>query len=144
MVVGLSMCLEYLFVFEVVFVVIVQEVFDLVVLQQYVFSDGELVVYEFDYCYVDVLCLVGFWGQGFLELMFDGYFEVVNWCVLKECYLKLELCLLGLLGMVNVIYFGGWYGNVLGCYVYFVYCFVCDDYCGGSVIQLIVEYSFFV
>ncbi len=137
---GLSMRLEHLPAFEAAFVAIVQEVLDPAALQQHVLSDGELGVHELDHCHADALRLAGPWGQGFPEPLFDGHFEVANWRVLKERHLKLELRLPGLPGTVNAIHFGGWHGNAPSRHVHLAYRLACDDYRGGTAIQLIVEH----
>ncbi len=72
----------------------------------------------------------------FPEPLFDGHFEVANWRVLKERHLKLELRLPGVPGTINAIHFGGWHGNAPGRHVHLAYRLACDDYRGGSAIQL--------
>lgn len=79
-------------------------------------------------------------GPGLPEPLFDGYFEVANWRVLKERHLKLELRLPGVPGTINAIHFGGWHGNAPSRHVHLAYRLACDDYRGGSAIQLIVEH----
>ncbi len=108
-------------------------------LQQQVLSDGELAADELDHRHADAA--VGRpMGPGLPEPLFDGHFEVANWRVLKERHLKLELRLPGVPGTINAIHFGGWHGNAPGRHVHLAYRLACDDYRGGSAIQLIVEH----
>ncbi|WP_312710240.1 single-stranded-DNA-specific exonuclease RecJ [Stenotrophomonas sp.] len=137
---GLSLRLDRLADFEAAFLAIVQEVLDPAALQQQVLSDGELTPDELDHRHADALRLAGPWGQGFPEPLFDGHFEVANWRVLKERHLKLELRLPGVAGTINAIHFGGWHGNAPGRHVHLAYRLACDDYRGGTAIQLIVEH----
>ncbi len=137
---GLSLRLDRLADFEAAFVAVVQETLDPAALQQQVLSDGELAPHELDHRHADALRLAGPWGQGFPEPLFDGHFEVANWRVLKERHLKLELRLPGVAGTINAIHFGGWHGNAPGRHVHLAYRLACDDYRGGTAIQLIVEH----
>lgn len=137
---GLSLARAKLPAFEVAFTACVQELLDPATLQQQVLSDGELAADELDHRHAQALQLAGPWGQGFPEPLFDGHFEVANWRVLKERHLKLELRHPQLAGTVNAIHFGGWTGNAPGRHVHLAYRLACDDYRGGTAIQLIVEH----
>ncbi|KAF1017284.1 MAG: Single-stranded-DNA-specific exonuclease RecJ [Stenotrophomonas maltophilia] len=137
---GLTLRLDALLDFEAAFVATVQRLVDPAALQQEVLSDGELGVDELDHRHADALRLAGPWGQGFPEPLFDGHFEVANWRVLKERHLKLELRQPGGVGEINAIHFGGWSGNAPARHVHLAYRLACDDYRGGTAIQLIVEH----
>lgn len=137
---GLSLRLDHIDDFKAAFIAVVLEMLDPAALQQQVLSDGELAADELDHRHADALRLAGPWGQGFPEPLFDGHFEVANWRVLKERHLKLELRLPGVPGTINAIHFGGWHGNAPGCHVHLAYRLACDEYRGGSAIQLIVEH----
>jgi len=137
---GLSLPRSQLERFEAAFVAAVQQVLDPSMLRQQVLSDGELAADELDHRHADALRLAGPWGQGFPEPLFDGHFEVANWRVLKERHLKLELRRPGASGVLNAIHFGGWNGNAPSRHVHLAYRLACDDYRGGTAIQLIVEH----
>ncbi|WMJ71521.1 single-stranded-DNA-specific exonuclease RecJ [Stenotrophomonas sp. 24(2023)] len=137
---GLTLRHEALVAFESAFIAAVQDLVDPASLQQQVMSDGELGVDELDHRHAEALRLAGPWGQGFPEPLFDGHFEVANWRVLKERHLKLELRQPGGGGVINAIHFGGWTGNAPSRHVHLAYRLACDDYRGGTAIQLIVEH----
>lgn len=137
---GLSLPLERLDAFRDAFERQVLATLDPALLRQQLLSDGELSAAELDFRHAEALRLAGPWGQGFPEPLFDGHFEVVQWRVLKERHLKLELRLPGMAGALNAIHFGGWTGNDPGRHVHLAYRLVGDDYRGGSAIQLIVEH----
>lgn len=137
---GLSLPLARLEAFRTAFEQQVLATLDPALLQQQLLSDGELSVAELDFHHAEALRLAGPWGQGFPEPLFDGYFEVAQWRVLKERHLKLELRLPGMAGTLNAIHFGGWSGAAPGRQVHLAYRLVGDDYRGGGAIQLIVEH----
>ncbi len=137
---GLSLQRNHVAEFEAAFADAVRQMLDPALLQQQLLSDGELGVEELDHRHAEALRLAGPWGQGFPEPLFDGHFEVANWRVLKERHLKLELRRAGMVGVLNAIHFGGWSGNAPPRHVHLAYRLACDDYRGGSAIQLIVEH----
>ena len=137
---GLSLPLARLEAFRAAFEQQVLATLDPALLQQQLLSDGELSVAELDFHHAEALRLAGPWGQGFPEPLFDGYFEVAQWRVLKERHLKLELRLPGMARTLNAIHFGGWSGAAPGRQVHLAYRLVGDDYRGGGAIQLIVEH----
>jgi len=60
-------------------------------LQGVIESDGELQGNDFGLALAEAIRDSGPWGQGFLEPTFDGDFEVVDWRVVGEKHLKMEL-----------------------------------------------------
>jgi len=60
-------------------------------LQGVIESDGELQGDEFNLSLAEALRNSGPWGQGFVEPTFDGDFEVIDWRVVGEKHLKMEL-----------------------------------------------------
>jgi len=60
-------------------------------LQGVIESDGELQGDEFNLTLAEALRNSGPWGQGFVEPTFDGDFEVIDWRVVGEKHLKMEL-----------------------------------------------------
>lgn len=105
-------------------------------LQADVLSDGELHPDEFCRASAEALRDGGPWGQGFPEPQFDGEFDVLNWRVIGERHLKLELGCAGL--RLNAIEFGGWTGNPPTARVRIAYRLEPDDYRGGEAVQLVV------
>nr|WP_154123890.1 single-stranded-DNA-specific exonuclease RecJ [Xylella fastidiosa] len=138
---GLTLDAEVLPVFERVFRAQVEMMVDKNVLQAELYSDGELAADELDALHARALRLGGPWGQGFPEPLFDGEFEVLQWRVLKERHLKMEVRYSGRHDALNAIYFNGWQGDPPARRLRLAYRLVCDDYRGGDAIQLIVEYA---
>jgi len=60
-------------------------------LQGVIESDGELQGDDFNLNLAEALRNSGPWGQGFVEPTFDGDFEVIDWRVVGEKHLKMEL-----------------------------------------------------
>ncbi|MCA1714255.1 MAG: DHHA1 domain-containing protein, partial [Gammaproteobacteria bacterium] len=106
-------------------------------LQAEVLSDGELQAHEFDRAHAEALRDGGPWGQGYAEPLFDGEFELLDWRVVGERHLKLELAHGG--QRLNAIHFGGWTGDAPAPNLRIAYRLVPDDYRGGSAIQMVVE-----
>lgn len=99
-------------------------------------SDGELAASELDRHHAEWLRDGGPWGQGYLEPLFDGVFEVLNAYCVGERHLKLELGLQD--RRLNAIQFGGWDGEPLPERVRIAYRLQPDDWRGGRAIQLLV------
>lgn len=66
---------------------------------------------------------------------------MLQWRVLKERHLKMEVRYSGRHDALNAIYFNGWQGDPPARRLRLAYRLVCDDYRGGDAIQLIVEYA---
>lgn len=60
-------------------------------LQGVIESDGELQGDDFGLVLAESIRNAGPWGQGFIEPTFDGDFEVLDWRVVGEKHLKMEL-----------------------------------------------------
>ncbi len=60
-------------------------------LQGVIESDGELQGHDLNLELAQAIRDAGPWGQNFLEPMFDGEFEVIDWRVVGEKHLKMEL-----------------------------------------------------
>ena len=104
-------------------------------------SDGELPAHEFTRQHAQILRDGGPWGQGYPEPQFDGVFQVMQWRVVGERHLKLELGLAqpgSAVLRLNAIEFGGWSGEPPSARVRIVYRLEPDDYRGGDAIQLVV------
>ena len=104
-------------------------------------SDGELPAHELNRHHAGLLRDGGPWGQGYPEPQFDGVFQVMQWRIVGERHLKLELCLprpAGAALRINAIQFGGWNGEPPPAQVRIVYRLEPDNYRGGDAIQLVV------
>ena len=137
---GLSLQQEDLPRFETAFRAQAQAMLDPALLQSRLLTDGALEPAEFSALHAEALQNAGPWGQAFPEPLFDGEFEVVDWRVVGERHLKLNLRLDGRREPLNAIHFGGWKDQPPPPRVRVAYRLVPDDYRGGGAIQLIVEH----
>lgn len=103
-----------------------------------VLSDGPLADAEFSRASAEALRDAGPWGQGFPEPQFDGEFDVLQWRVIAERHLKLELGHAG--RRLNAIEFGGWTGVPPGERIRIAYRLEPDDYRGGDAVQLVITH----
>jgi len=88
---GLSMKKSAFQLFEKAFNEVVKRQADKEMLQGVIESDGELSGSEFSLPLAEAIRNAGPWGQGFIEPLFDGEFEVLDWRVVGEKHLKMEL-----------------------------------------------------
>ncbi len=88
---GMSMLKSNLATFEQAFNDEVKKQLDDDALQGVIESDGELLGDDFGLTLAEAIREAGPWGQGFLEPTFDGDFEVVDWRIVGEKHLKMEL-----------------------------------------------------
>jgi single-stranded-DNA-specific exonuclease len=133
---GLSLSLPDLQKFEQALRAQVERMLDPSLLRAEVVSDGELQAHEFDRANAEALRDGGPWGQGYPEPMFDGEFDVLNWRVVGDRHLKLELALAGV--RLNAIEFGGWDGAPPPARIRVAYRLEPDDYRGEAHVQLVV------
>lgn len=77
--------------FDKIFNRMVEQQADPDILQGVIESDGELGGAEFNLNLAQAIRDAGPWGQGFMEPIFDGQFEVLDWRVVGEKHLKMEL-----------------------------------------------------
>lgn len=77
--------------FDKIFNRMVEQQADPDILQGVIESDGELDGAEFSLKLAQAIRDAGPWGQGFMEPIFDGQFEVLDWRVVGEKHLKMEL-----------------------------------------------------
>lgn len=77
--------------FEKSFNAVVQQQLSDDALQGVIESDGELQGEDFSLLLAESIRNSGPWGQGFVEPVFDGEFEVIDWRVVGEKHLKMEL-----------------------------------------------------
>jgi len=88
---GLSMKKSDFQKFEKAFNETVKQQANKEILQGVIESDGELSGDEFSLPLAEAIRSAGPWGQGFVEPLFDGEFEVIDWRVVGEKHLKMEL-----------------------------------------------------
>lgn len=110
-------------------------------LQAEILSDGELLPQEFDRFHAEAIRDGGPWGQGFAEPLFDGEFDVLDWRVVGERHLKLNLRLAGRREALNAIQFGGWEGNAPPARIRIAYHLAPDDWKGRGAVQLMVLHA---
>ncbi|RUO25429.1 single-stranded-DNA-specific exonuclease RecJ [Aliidiomarina minuta] len=88
---GLTVPRAQLAEFERVLQEVAQDWIDDSVLQQVLWSDGELSNDELCLNFAETLAHAGPWGQGFAEPLFDGLFRVIQQRIVGEKHLKLVL-----------------------------------------------------
>jgi len=88
---GLSIKKQDYATFDKIFNRMVEQQADPDILQGVIESDGELGGAEFNLKLAQAIRDAGPWGQGFMEPVFDGKFEVLDWRVVGEKHLKMEL-----------------------------------------------------
>jgi len=88
---GLSINKKDYQAFDKIFNRMVEQQADPDILQGVIESDGELGGAEFNLKLAQAIRDAGPWGQGFMEPIFDGQFEVLDWRVVGEKHLKMEL-----------------------------------------------------
>jgi len=133
---GLTLARDAFAVFRDAFVQVACEQLDPALLTETLYSDGCLSPADLHIDNAVALRDGGHWGQGYPEPLFDGEFGVVDWRVLKDRHLKLELDAGG--RRCNAIHFNGWTGEPPGARVHLAYRLVPDDYRGGDAVQLVV------
>ena len=135
---GLSLAEPALPGFRDAFACVLRETLEPAALDERIDSDGELPDHALDIEHALALRDGGAWGQGYPEPQFDGEFDVLDWRVLADKHLKLELGLAG--RRLNAIHFGGWTGDAPPPRVRIAYRLQPDDYRGGDAIQLVVSH----
>ena len=88
---GLSIKKQDYQTFDKIFNRLVEQQADPDILQGVIESDGELDGAQFNLKLAQAIRDAGPWGQGFMEPIFDGKFEVLDWRVVGEKHLKMEL-----------------------------------------------------
>ncbi len=135
---GMSLRLTNLPRFQAAFEQCATEMLSPELLQDVILSDGAMPP---ETCVIDTALALrdgGPWGQGFQEPVFDDVFEVVNWKVLGEQHLKLELAWPNTAKRVNAIHFSGWSGEPPAKRSRIAYRLQPDDWRGGDAVQLVV------
>ena len=139
---GLSLVRSHLGRFSQAFDQVAKECLRPEQLSAELWSDGPLS--GEDYCrpLVDQLSAMGPWGQGFPEPQFDGEFEVVDWRVVGQRHLKLQLRCMQSGVKVGAIHFGAWDGEPPPAKAHFLFQLEADDYRQRGDIQLLIRHRF--
>lgn len=135
---GLSLAREDFPAFQGAFDTIVGQTLSEELLTDVIHSDGALAPDELDFRAAVALRDGGHWGQGYPEPLFDDVFDVLEWRVLKDRHLKLELSLSD--RRFSAIQFNGWDGIEPGQRLHVTYRITPDDWRGGEAIQLLVSH----
>lgn len=127
--------------FEAAFLAQVAGSLDPDILGAEIASDGPLAPDE--YCRETALALrlSGPWGQSFPEPVFDDVFELIDWRVVGDRHLKLNLKLENHPEPLSAIHFGGWQGSPPMPRMRLAFQLDLDDFRGRSDIQLRVLHS---
>jgi len=88
---GLSIARENYDAFSEKFIAEVERHLDAGDLEKTILSDGSVSIEEMSLDAAEVLQFGGPWGQHFQEPIFDDRFEIVNWKIIGENHLKLQL-----------------------------------------------------
>ena len=139
---GLSLAREHLGRFSQAFDQVAKESLRPEQLSAELWSDGALAKEDFCRPLVDQLSAMGPWGQGFPEPQFDGEFEVLDWRVVGQRHLKLQLRCLQSGVRVGAIHFGAWDGEPPPAQAHFLYQLEADDYRQRGDIQLLIRHRF--
>ncbi len=109
-------------------------------LHDIILTDGELVSQEFNVELAEYLRYISPWGQGFLEPLFEGEFEVLEHKLLKEKHLKLWIRATPREAPVEAIYFH-WGDQPLQYHrIYLVYKLDVNEYRGTKSVQLLITH----
>ena len=102
---GLSLPPQHLGEFAAEFDAVARERIDRDVLEQVIWSDGELGATDFSFDLAFALRFGGPWGQAFPEPTFDNVFRVDSWRIVGEKHLSLRLSFDGCAGTFEAIMF---------------------------------------
>jgi len=108
------------------------------ILQDVIYSDGELEQDEFSLELAEALRAGGPWGQGFPEPIFDGDFEVVQQRIVGEKHLKLVLQPVGCGNTIDAIAFNQ--SDRVGDRLCAAFRLDVNEYMGRRTVQLMIEY----
>jgi single-stranded-DNA-specific exonuclease len=137
---GLSLAHDALPAFTEAFTQCAAEIIDPAMLARQIETDGPLLPDEFTLANAQALAMAGPWGQGFPEPLFDGVFDVLDWKLLGERHLRLELLPEAGGAAIAAIHFGGWAGQPPPATIRIVYQLAVNRFRGREALQLIVQH----
>lgn len=109
-------------------------------LHDIILTDGELFPQDFNVELAEQLRYLAPWGQGFLEPLFEGEFEVLEYNLLKEQHLKLRIRATSTTAPVEAIYFRWGNRDLPHRYVHLVYKLELNEYRGTKSVQLLITH----
>lgn len=137
---GLSLAHDALPAFSAAFTECAAHMLEPAMLAQQLETDGHLQPDEFTLANAQALAMAGPWGQGFPEPLFDGVFEVLDWKLLGERHLRMELLPAAGGAAITAIHFGGWRGQPPAATLRVVYQLAINRYRGREALQLIIQH----
>jgi single-stranded-DNA-specific exonuclease len=137
---GLSLAHDALPAFTNAFTQCAAEIIDPAMLARQIETDGPLLPDEFTLANAQALAMAGPWGQGFPEPLFEGVFDVLDWKLLGERHLRLELQPEAGGAAIAAIHFGGWAGQPPPATIRIVYQLAVNRFRGREALQLIVQH----
>jgi single-stranded-DNA-specific exonuclease len=137
---GLTISAANLARFAAEFDAVARRRLDADMLEQCIWSDGELAAGDFDFDTAQALRYAAPWGQGFAEPAFDNAFEVESWRAIGERHLKLKLRLAGRTELIEAIMFNALESMPPPSRLRAVYQLDVDQWNGRDRLQLLVRY----
>src|SRR4030095_6798064 len=92
---GVTLELRHLEQFAAEFDAVARERLDAALLENVLWSDGELDARDFCFELAEALRYAGRWGQAFAEPAFDNVFRVESWRLVGEQHMQLRLLIEG-------------------------------------------------
>lgn len=143
MAVGVSLAKEQLESFRWIFVKLLNESLNPTLLENKIWSDGELSGQDISLTTADILHNGGPWGQAFPEPLFDGEFLVLKQCLVGAKHLRMLLKLIPSGPILNGIIFNVdlqlWPNNNIDT-IKLVYRLDINEYRGTRSVQLIIQH----
>ncbi|MFI4970296.1 MAG: single-stranded-DNA-specific exonuclease RecJ [Lysobacterales bacterium] len=137
---GLTICAADLTRFAAEFDAVAHRRLDAEMLEQFLWSDGELAADDFNLDTAQALRYAVPWGQGFAEPAFDNAFEVESWRAVGERHLKLTLRLVGRAEPLEAIMFNALEAMPPPSRLRAVYQLDVDQWNGRDRLQLVVRH----
>lgn len=137
---GLTLPLEHLERFAAEFDAVARERLDAALLEQVLWSDGELAAHDLCFELAHVLRYGGPWGQAFPEPLFDNVFRVDSWRVVGAQHLALRLLIDGRAEQIEAIMFNAAEVTPPPARVRAVYQLDVDEWNGSERLRLLVRH----
>ena len=110
------------------------------ILQKVILTDGELDVGELSLETAQLLRSEGPWGQAFPEPVFEGTFDVIDYKILKDVHLKLELAHCKDGTIVDAIHFFGYTGQPIPTRIRIAYELSVNEFRDRLTLQLLIRH----